>query len=281
MRTVTEFAEWLAQRSGAVHTSDARAAGWSAGLLASAVTSGVCRRVRRSWLVAPDCDARRVAAVAVGGRVTCASAAAMLGLWTPEHDGVHVAVPGNAGRLDADGLTLHWGSGPAPVARNAVDDHIANVLFHTARCLGRRKALPIWESALRKGLVELPHLQRIGWRNAEARELTRAASLLSDAGGETLFVDGMRAEGIAVRQQVVVDGHPLDGLIGDRLAIQIDGFAHHSSAADRRRDIRADARLALLGYTVLRFDYRQILFDWPYVRDTIVHAMAQGLHLIR
>ncbi|WP_460772148.1 endonuclease domain-containing protein [Microbacterium sp. GXF7504] len=281
MRTVAEFGQWLAQRSGVAHSSDARAEGWPAGVMAAAVGAGVCIRVRRSWLVAPECDPRRAAAVTVGGRVTCASAAAMFGLWTPAHDGVHVAVPGNAGRLDADGLVLHWGSGPAPVARNGVDDHLVNVLFHTARCLGRREALPIWESALRKGLVERAHLQRIAWRNAEARELARAASLLSDAGGETVFVHGMRAEGIAVRQQVWVDGHRVDGLIGDRLVIQVDGFAHHSSAADRRRDIHADARLALLGYTVLRFDYQQILFDWPQVRDTVVHAMAQGLHRIR
>ncbi|MFJ6654036.1 DUF559 domain-containing protein [Microbacterium sp. NPDC091313] len=64
------------------------------------------------------------------------------------------------------------------------------------------------------------------------------------------------------------------------LAIQIDGFAHHR-AADRRRDIAADARLALLGYTVLRFDYRQILFEPDAVRATVVAAMAQGLHLRR
>lgn len=281
MRSVGEFEQWLAQRAGVVHSSDARAAGWPAGLVATAVRSGICRRVRRSWLVAPDCDARREAAVAVGGRVTCVSAAALLGLWTPTYSGIHVAVPGNACRLDAEGLVLHWGSGPAPVARNAVDDHVVNVLFHTARCLGRREALPIWESALRTGRVDRPRLERVGWRNAEARELARAASVLSDAGGETVFVHGMRGEGVAVQQQVWIDGHPVDGLIGDRLVVQIDGFAHHSTAADRRRDMRADARLALLGYTVLRFDYQQILFDWPYVRDTVVHAMAQGLHRIR
>ena len=44
-------------------------------------------------------------------------------------------------------------------------------------------------------------------------------------------------------------------------------------------DIAHDRRLALLGYTVLRYDYRQILFDWPRVEAEILHAMSQGLHL--
>jgi very-short-patch-repair endonuclease len=56
------------------------------------------------------------------------------------------------------------------------------------------------------------------------------------------------------------------------------GFAHHSSAADRRRDLEADARLALRGYTVLRFDYFQVFFQWDYVVETVLMAVAQGLH---
>ncbi|MEV8263016.1 DUF559 domain-containing protein [Microbacterium sp. NPDC077057] len=88
----------------------------------------------------------------------------------------------------------------------------------------------------------------------------------------------MRAVGIDVRQQVWVDGHPLDGVIGERLAIQIDGFRHHSAAGDRRRDLAADARLALRGYTVLRFDYHQVMVDDRHVEDTVLAALAQGLH---
>jgi very-short-patch-repair endonuclease len=213
--------------------------------------------------------------------VTCATAAELAGLWTTKHTGVHVAVPGNAARLDRTGLRLHWGAGPAPVARNAVDDHILNVLFHTARCLGRDAALPIWDSAVRKQKVELAFLRRVPWRSPDARALTGAVSTLSDAGGETIFVNGMRAQGVVVKQQVWIDGHPVDGLIGQRLVVQIDGFEHHSDPKARRRDMAADARLALMGYTVLRFDYQQLLFNWTYVTDTIAHAMAQGLHLAR
>ena len=60
--------------------------------------------------------------------------------------------------------------------------------------------------------------------------------------------------------------------------VQLDGFAHHRGA-DRRRDLRADARLVLRGYTVLRFDFVQVLFHPDEVVATIALAMAQGLHL--
>jgi very-short-patch-repair endonuclease len=102
---------------------------------------------------------------------------------------------------------------------------------------------------------------------------------LSDSGLESIFVHGVRALGLAVRQQVWIDGHPLDAVIGDRLLVQLDGFEHHSSAQDRRRDFRADTRLALRGYTTLRFGSYQVLFDWAFVERSLLLAVAQGLHL--
>ncbi len=87
----------------------------------------------------------------------------------------------------------------------------------------------------------------------------------------------MRSIGVAVRQQVWIDGHPIDGLIGAHLAVQLDGFAHHQ-AEDRRRDLHADARLVLRGYTVLRFDYVQVLMTPEHVIAVISAALAQGLH---
>ena len=122
--------------------------------------------------------------------------------------------------------------------------------------------------------VDADILARVRWNCPAARELASAASKLSDSGLESEFVQLMRGAGVAVRQQVWIDGHPVDGLIGERLIVQLDGFAHHQ-AADRRRDLRADARLALRGYTVLRFDYQQVLFNAPYVIDTVQTAIAQ------
>jgi very-short-patch-repair endonuclease len=272
--------DWLIRAGGVAHSSDLRAAGFSEREMARAISGGGVRRVRRSWLVIDSCDPRRVAAASVSGRITCVSAAALHGLWVPEHNEVHVAVRPNAARFSVGGMRVHWSGGPAPVKRWAIEDPPINVLFHAARCLPRRDALAVWESALRQGIIDRDLLGSVQWTNAKARELAQLASVLSDSGLETVFVDGMRALNVVVRQQVWIDGHRVDGLIGECLVIQLDGFSHHRGA-DRRRDIRADARLVLLGYTVLRFDFQQVLFDWPYVEDAVVAAMAQGRHLIR
>jgi len=202
----------------------------------------------------------------------------MRGLWTPDHEQTHVAVPGTSSRHAGTDLRLHWGTGPAPVGRNSTEDSILNILFHVAHCLPRADALAVWESAIRKKLTDPDVLQQVAWRRAEATAIAAVASVLSDSGLETHFVDGMRAVGVTVKQQVWLDGHPVDGLIGDSLVVQLDGFAHHSTAADRRRDIEADARLALRGYVVLRFDYHQVLFQWDLVLETVLTAIAQGAH---
>ena len=276
-----DLVEWLTKRSGVAHSSDARAAGFTGRDMAGAVDAGLVERVRRSWLVTSDCDPRRRAAATVSGRVTCVSAAVLRGLWIPpavETDTVHVAVASTTARIRADQLRLHWGSGPAPVGRNQNEDPILNVMFHVAHCLTTGDALTIWESAIRSKIVHAEVVERVSWRSTQAAALAAVASSLSDSGLETRFVDGMRRAGVAVRQQVWIDGRPVDGLIGTSLVTQIDGFDHHSSAADRRRDLEADARLVARGYVVLRFDYFHVLFHWDYVVETVLTAIAQGAH---
>ena len=270
--------EWLSKR-GIAHTSEARAAGFTAREIATLVSSGEAHRERRSWLVARGTDDRRVRAIRVGGRPTCISAAKMSDLWTPDHHELHVAVVANASRLDHTGLRLHWAPGPAPVGRLTVAEPMINVLFQVARCVPRDDALAVWESAIRQKQVDPRTLTRIAWHSSAAAELAQIASALSDSGLETRFADGVRRAGISIRQQVRLEGHPVDGLIGDFLVVQLDGFEHHRSAAARRRDIAHDARLTLRGYTVLRFDFEQVYFHWDEVLATIQMAMAQGLHL--
>lgn len=269
---------WLMQRGGVAHSATARAAGYSGRAMAEAVSTGSVYRVRRSWLVARDTEPRLVAAIAAGGRLSCVTAADRDGLWAPPPDGlIHIAVKPTASRVEGPSLMVHWGSGPAPVPPHSVADPLLDVLFHVARCQPRRFAFAIWESAVHLNRVDAAELQRIRWGNAAAQEIAETLSVLSDSGIETIFVRGIRALGVPVRQQVWIDGHPLDARIGERLLVQIDGFAHHSTPQDRRRDIRADARLALRGFTTLRFDWYQVLFDWAFVERTILTAVAQGL----
>lgn len=271
--------EWMQSRDGVAHSSQIYAAGFSKKAVATLVQSGRMLRVRRSWLVLRGCDPARLAAARVGGRLTCVSAAQALDLWTPSHDEVHVAVSPTSARFDPTGIRVHWSRGPAPHGSRAAIDPLVNILFHVARCQSRADALAVWESALNKELIRTDELARVSWHSDAASALASLASALSDSGLETHFLELMREIGIGVRQQVWIDGHPVDAVIGDRLIVQLDGFAFHSSAAARRRDIAADVRLRLLGYTVLRFDYQQVLFQPSLVREAVRMAVAQGLHL--
>jgi very-short-patch-repair endonuclease len=278
MRTEAELTSWMVARGGVAHTSTLRAAGFTAHGIRCAVASGALEWVRRSWLALPAADRSLRAAATVAGRVTCASAASRLGLWVPTTpQEVHVSVAPSASRLEAAGVHLHWARGPMPVEPHAVEDPVINVLFHVARCLPTGEALAVWESALRMGRVDAAVLARVRWGSAAAARLAAVASVLSDSGLETAFAQIVRPLGVPFRQQVWIDGHRVDALVGEKLVTQLDGFAHHR-AAERRRDIEADARLALRGFTVLRFDYQQVLFRAAEVREVVATAIAQGLH---
>ena len=270
--------EWVRSHNGVAHTSVLRLAGFSEHSVRRAIRDGRMRYVRRSWIVTAECDPRRLSAASVGGRVTCVSAASLRGWWDVATDAVHVALPRSASRFDASGLRVHRGRGPVPVHPRATEEPALNVLFHVARCLPPVDALAVWEAAVRTDAVDIDVLARVEWRSRAATDLASRVGGRSDSGPETAFVSLMRGIGVEVRQQVWVDGHPLDAMIGECLGIQIDGFAHHSAARDRRRDIRADARLALRGYTILRFDVQQVLYDARYVEQTVQLAIAQGLH---
>lgn len=269
---------WLRLRGGVAHTQTARDAGYSRYRMSEAVASESVVRIRRSWLATDDCRSELRVAAAYGGRLTCLSATTAMGVWTPEMPHLpHIVVPPTAAHLPSMQAEVHWAQGPVSIARTEPHEHPLNVLFHVARCVPRADALAVWESAIRTRVVDAGILGRVRWRCSRADELAALAGSLSDSGVETRFVDLMRRAGVTVQQQVWVDGHPLDGLIGERLAVQLDGFAHHQ-ARDRRRDLRADARLALRGFTTLRFDYEQVFFEPAYVIDTVCVAIAQGLH---
>jgi len=157
-------------------------------------------------------------------------------------------------------------------------DRIENTLALVAACQPFEAALAVWESALQKGVVDARALARLDLP-ASARAIADAATPYSDSGLETLFRWRLRWLGVAIRPQVVLLDRPVDFLLGDRLVVQIDG-GHHVGR-QRASDLAHDAQLALRGFHVLRFTYAQIIDEWPMVQDTIMRAVAAGLHLAR
>jgi very-short-patch-repair endonuclease len=156
---------------------------------------------------------------------------------------------------------------------------VEDALAHVALCFVREHALSVWESAIRVESLDHESLRAVRWPSGASRELAVTVEGKSDSGIETLFVVRVRPWGVPLRQQVILAGRPVEVVVGSHLVVQIDGFAHHSSPADRGRDVAHDAELRLRGYTVFRFTYAQIVHGWDQVEATVAAAIARGLHL--
>ncbi len=187
--------------------------------------------------------------------------------------------PNGVSGILPDRAVRHWNVPLVPVAAHRLVESVEDTLAHVAECLPHEAALILWESAMRKEGLHSDAIRRVPWRSATAQRCAEQAQGLSDSGLETIFVDRMRPWGLPLRQQVVLAGRPVDALIAELLVVQLDGFAHHSSSADRTRDLAHDAELRLRGYTVLRFSYSQVLHDWRFVERTLLRAIAAGAHL--
>lgn len=276
MRTVDALIRLLAGRGGVVRSVVVTESGFSRRVVDKAVRDGLITRPRRGWLATKDAEKTVVTAARLGVVLTCRTQAGLLGLWVHDSTGApHFAVPHNAAVRIPFEARVHRGKPIVPRHPDALVDPIENVLAYVAECEPFEHALATWESALNRSLVTLEALRGYSWKPA-ARTILDHAAPFADAGLETYLRVRLRWLGIAIRVQIWIAGHRVDGLIGDRLVIQIDG-SHHVGA-QRSEDIRHDAELRLMGYHVMRLSYTQVMFDWPAAQDLIMRAVAQGLH---
>jgi very-short-patch-repair endonuclease len=280
-----QIAHWLASRRGIAHRQEALRAGYRVTEVRSLVATGGARSIRRTWLASPTADADLVAAAEAGGRLACVSVARRRGWWqhAPTDTGLHLSFSPN-GRADgraAFGGVAHWNRPIAPADPFLLEESLEDALAHVAGCLPPEQALAVWETAIRTEKLSPDALREIRWSTRAAAACAESVTGLADSGLESIFVYRLGPWGIPFRQQVVLAGRPVDVLIGERLVIQVDGYAYHFSSADRTRDVAHDAELRLRGYTVLRFTYAQIMHDWPAVARVISRAIAAGAHLAR
>ncbi|MBP2436222.1 DUF559 domain-containing protein [Microbacterium amylolyticum] len=263
---------------GVVRVADLRRRGHGRRAVEGGVQSGALIRPRRGWVALPGADPMLVTAAAGGVVLSCVTAAARSGLWVPDARTPHVAADPRSSGIDARGSHVHWARPLVPRVPGHLQDPIENALALVADCLPHEHALAVWESALSKKLVDRASLLELPLK-ARARTLAQLATPFSDAGGESFVVDRLRWLHVPVRQQIWIAGHRVDVLIGDRLVVQIDGGTHVGT--QRERDNSHDARLRLMGYHVIRVSHRQVVGEWERVQDTIMRAVAGGLHRVR
>ncbi|MFJ4173573.1 endonuclease domain-containing protein [Microbacterium sp. NPDC089696] len=272
--------EWITSRGGIAHRADAAEHGFSPHHVRAAIRSGAVRRVRAQWVALDSAPKDLVTAASASGRLSCVSLARHRGWWVPPdaEPAVHLQVGPNARRV-RDDTVLHWGEPLVDRGSRVLTASVEDALAHMATCYSREDARAMWESAIRVESLDLEALRLVRWRDPRARALADEVDGKSDSGLETIVVVRLSGWGLPVRQQVRLAGHRVDLVIGSHLVIQIDGFAHHSSAAQRTSDVAHDAELRLRGYTVLRITYAQIVHRWEEVERIIVAAVARGLHL--
>lgn len=236
--------------------------------------------MRSGWYALPGSDPTLVGAAAAGGAAGCVSGCSVWGLWVPPDEPLHLAVPRNARRLRAPaGSVIHW-------TKQRGDHHPLDSLEECVRvaveCVEPASAFAIVESALRSrhrtpwmpDLLERAPLDR--------RALLRHAGTVSESGTESIIAFHLRRMRIPFRAQVEIGGvGRADFVIGDRLLVEADSEEHHGKARQRRKDLLRDTAAAALGFTTLRFDYTQVLYDWPGVELALRAAITHGDHRAR
>lgn len=283
-RHTPHMEELIRARGGVVQTRVLRDHGCQSRELTAAVRSGRLLRPRGGWIAVPDADPQLVAAARAGVVLTCVTQARRYGLWLlKREEKPHVAASCHSGGVrvgkDHTGASLalvHWSKPLLARPPGTLVDPVENVLALVAGCLPFDEALAVCESALNQRLVDVQTLAKLPLAPA-VRRMLATASPFSDSGLESFVRPRLRWMRLRIVAQAWIAGHPVDFLIGERLVLQIDGGTH--VGAQRTEDIRHDAQLKLMGYHVIRVGYEQIVNDWPGVQHTIMHAVAQGLHI--
>lgn len=245
--------------------------------LAAEVNTGRIRRLRAGVFASHTVAADIVAAAAHGGTLTCEAALRHYDIWTIAAEPVPHVWMGTDGRVhphDDCACVSHFFQGPTRFGLASVE----MALLHVFRCVGDEAFFASFESAWRKR--RLPRAARARIRAelpASARWLVDFARADADSGLESLVRLRMHLLGIRLDCQVLIDGvGRVDFVIDGRLIVEVDGKENHASSERRHKDLVRDAAASRLGYETLRFDYAQIIYDWPAVQASILNALRRS-----
>jgi very-short-patch-repair endonuclease len=285
---VDRLAARLQQRGGVARTAELRRDGFSDDELRSAVRRGTIRRARIGWYATHSVSEDGIKALRIGGVLACVSAAREYGFEVPPAIGLHVLLPDNASRLRpadngfrralADDLlatTLHW-TAPGRLV-SAARTSVSETLREVVQCQPPDWAVACLDSAIRT----MPHAVDLERLRAAVPEVHRRVLDCVDARAESCIesLARVRLRRIGLHPQLQVplaQGIRVDMLLDGRLVIELDGSAFHSGAAAFEADRSRDAYLNALGYRVLHFSYRQVVYDWRTVEDTVRLVLRQA-----
>lgn len=256
--------------------------------LTEGVRAGQLLRVRRDRYALPSTTPAILEAVRVGGLLSCVSAADFHGIWVPDEPFTHIAMVHEASRMrsprnrfvplspeNRDGCELHWWPLVEPDAASLHSVSVVDSLVHIIRCKPRPIAVSALDSALFEKKIARSDLERIF-----AAVPAKFALLRGDIDGrsmsglETIARLMVRDAGLHCESQAHFRGvGDVDLLVEHCVVVETDGRKWHDKKPAQRRDYDRDVILAARGITVLRFNYRQIMYHPEQVMAAILGAL--------
>jgi very-short-patch-repair endonuclease len=256
----------------------------------AALAAGTITRLRRGTYALGDLAEVRAVAQARAATVSHLSAAIDHGWkvkWPPAQP--TVTLPRNRSRSGVEGLDVRWQDlGPLQVHRGVTRP--VETVIGCARAYAFDVALCVADSALREGAVTPRQLlaaaeasPRTG--RARALQVVRAA----DGRAANPFESCARAiaadvRGLRVEPQVWVPGVGRVDLCDLSLGIVVEceSYEFHSDATSLERDVRRYTACARRGLVVVRFTWKEVMFDPDYCRralqDVVDLRLQQAVH---
>jgi len=251
----------------------------------AAVRRGELIHVRRDRYLRADTHEQFARAVRVGGRLTCLSLLALLGVFVLDNRRLHVHVDPSSSRLRfaRKGKTrfdsarkrvrVHWTS-LIEVAGSSCAVQVLDALAHAVLCQTPRAAIATIDSALHQGfIVESQLAELFAALPARFRSLLPLIDGRAESGPESLVRIMARMLGCDIRLQVEFDGiGRVDLVLDGWLVVECDSKQFHASWEAQVRDRERDLALAALGYSTVRFTAAMIMY-----RPDEVFAALRGL----
>jgi very-short-patch-repair endonuclease len=240
--------------------------------LAAAVASGRVVRMSRGLYALPLLRPEFAAAARLGGVVSHASAAQILGIaLVRASECIHVTVPhGCARRERPPGVVVHqtrrWYDGDVELGATSA----LRTVLDCATTMPFAHALAVADSALSHSWVHKEPLveaakQRPGAGRQRRLRVAEAADRRADNPFESVLRAVLLAAGLTSFEpqgEIWVGRRLLRPDLVDhaaRIVIEADSFAFHGGPEDLERDCERYDTLIAAGWTVLRFSYRQVM----------------------
>ena len=257
--------------------ADLLSAGYTDRRIRKALRSGQVTKLRRYWYGTNATPIDVAGALRREHRLTCVSALALHGAFVVETPGPH-EVGRQCRCTTSDSPILH------PRLRAWPDDEpvmpVRQALDHMCRCLSAEGAAITLESALNKKLITtddlseilvgLPHRKRLAIGTPDGRAMS---------GPETRVRRFFERRGVRVTPQFPLPGGGYaDMLVGELLLVECDSRTHHTDSRAFASDRRRDQRNVLLGYTVVRLTYHDVMEDWVSTQEFLLTLLRRGAH---